>query len=146
MSLHDDKPVELVAQYLLFKFYYCLDTRDYHGAAALFHPDGVWVRQGGQLLGPPAILAALALRSATLVIHHVITNQFVESVDADHASVTSYITAYRHESGVTIEGPVPLTGPALVGFCRAEISRGRQGWRISRLATGTPTFRGSPPA
>jgi len=68
MSLHDDKPVELVAQYLLFKFYYCLDTRDYHGAAALFHPDGVWVRQGEQLLGPPAILAALALRSATLVI------------------------------------------------------------------------------
>jgi hypothetical protein len=135
-----------VAQYLLFKFYYCLDTRDYEGAAALFPPDGVWVRQGEHLVGPAPILAAFAVRSATLVIHHVITNLFVESVDADFASVTSYITAYRHESGAPIEGPAPLTGPALVGFCRAEISREPQGWRISRLATGTPTFRASPAA
>lgn len=137
------RPIDLEVQHLVHRLFYCLDTRDYRGVAAAFHEDGVWLRQGKRLVGPAQIIEALEQRSPTMVIHHVITNLFVEPAGEMAGKLTCYLTAYRHDSGAPPSGPAPLTGPAQVGFCHGEVSQVASRWRLSHLATAAPTFLAS---
>jgi hypothetical protein len=138
-----ERPVDLAVQHLVFRLFYCLDTRDYAGVAAAFHEDGVWLRQGKRLVGPAEIIKALEGRSSTMVIHNVITNLFYESVNDRRGKVTCYLTAYRHDNGKPASGPAPLAAPAQVGFCHGEVSQVNSKWRLSQLDTVPPTFLAS---
>lgn len=76
-------------------FFGHLDERRYDELAAIFLPEGRWLRQGQWLEGRAAILAAMKARPATMQVRHIITNVVVTARSADDAEVQAYMTAYR---------------------------------------------------
>jgi hypothetical protein len=92
-----------------------IDFRDYHALIELFTPDGS-LDVGEPLHGRDAIWAALMQRPDELRSRHVISNVFIEALNADTARGVSYLTLYRHHGEASVRhGPAPLTGPAAVG-------------------------------
>lgn len=89
--------VQLTQQ--LHAFFIHLDERRYEELAALFVPQGRWLRQGRWLDGRDAILAALQERPATVRVRHLISNVLVTRRSADEAQVQAYLTAYRRLEG-----------------------------------------------
>ena len=122
-------------QTLAVRFWNSIDERDYDGMVALFAPGGVWVRRGKELKAPSDILAAMAERSPTLVIRHVVTNVDVRVTAADAAEAFYYLTVYHHEAGKPVEKPVPLHGPRTIMIVRDRFTRTAEGWRILRKET-----------
>ena len=92
-----------------------VDFQNYDAFVALFVEDGV-LNVGQPLSGRDAIRASLARRPAELRSRHVLTNLFVDVIDADHAQGISYLSLYRHvgEESLTPE-PIAFDGPAAVG-------------------------------
>ena len=133
-------PAEMQVQHLVFKLFYALDTRDYHGVADCFHDDGVWLRQGKRLVGKKQMVEALELRSPTMVIHHVATKLTFHAESDTKGKMVCYLTAYRHDPGKAVDGPLPLSGPAQVGFCRGELTQVGGEWRLSLFDNPPPTF------
>ncbi|MBW2279756.1 MAG: nuclear transport factor 2 family protein [Deltaproteobacteria bacterium] len=87
---------------------------------------------GGRLDGIEKIAKGMSRRPETLRSRHVLTNIFVQVVDADHARGTSYLSLYRHVGEESLEpGAVELAGPAAVGEYEDEFRRTGDGWRIS---------------
>ena len=76
------------------RFFRYLDRRHYDELAGLFAPDGIWVRQGAQLRGRDAIVAALAQRPAGLVTRHLISNVWVEVESEEAARVHYDVSVY----------------------------------------------------
>lgn len=83
----------------LHAFFIHLDERRYEELAAMFLPQGRWLRQGRWLDGRGAILAALRERPATMRVRHLISNVVVTRRSADEADVQAYLTAYRQLEG-----------------------------------------------
>jgi hypothetical protein len=83
----------------LHAFYSHLDERRYEELAAMFLPEGRWLRQGQWLEGRDAILAALRDRPATMRVRHIISNVVATRRSADEAEVQAYMTAYRRLEG-----------------------------------------------
>jgi hypothetical protein len=79
----------------LHAFFSHLDERRYEELAAIFLPEGRWLRQGQWLEGRQPILAALKTRPATMQVRHIISNVLVTPRSADEADVQAYMTAYR---------------------------------------------------
>lgn len=131
----------VAVQQLIFRLFYCLDTRDYPGVVSSFREDAVWVRLGKRLAGRAQMMQALKERSPTMVIHHIITNLHFESEATDHCKAVCYLTAYRHDAGKPFAGPTPLKGPSQVGVCRAEARHCGDGtWLLSYLNADNPAF------
>ena len=108
-----------------------IDFRDYDDFVALFADDGV-LDVGRSVQGREAIAKSIAKRPDTLRSRHVITNIFVDVVDADHARGISYLTLYRQvsdPSGAPRE-PVPSALPAAVGHYQDQFIRLTNGWRF----------------
>ena len=131
----DSDPAQTV-----IRFFRALDDRDYATLAHLLAPGGVWRRQGAELRSEADILAAMAKRSATLRIHHLLTNVFAVPHGPDEADVTGYMLVIRHDGGAEPAGPSPLTGIENVRTPRARLRRSRDGWRIVDLGGDPPTF------
>lgn len=119
---------------VLADFFYDLDTGELGRVVERFSPRGTWVRAGEVLTGRDSIASMLRARSSTLRVQHVITNVRLNPTDDAHASLTAYMTVYRH-AGQPLEGPAPLAGPWAVGICSAEISAEQGGWLIDRLSS-----------
>lgn len=83
----------------LHAFFNHLDERRYDDLAAMFLPDGRWLRQGRWLDGPEAILDALRARPATMRVRHMVSNVVVNGISLDEARVHAYLTAYRQMEG-----------------------------------------------
>ncbi len=124
----------------VIRFFRALDDREYSTLAALLAPDGVWHRQGAELRNEADILAAMAKRSPTMRIHHLLTNVFAEPRGADEAEVTGYMLVVRHDSGAEPTGPSPLQGIENIRTTRARLRQTPQGWRIVHLAGDAPSF------
>ena len=122
------------------QFYRHLDDRNVAGLTALMQPDGVWHRQGAALVGEAAIAAALARRSPTMRIHHLLTNTFAVPAGADGASFTAYMLVVRHEPGGPLAGPAPLSGIENIRTIRASLRHTAQGWRIASMQGDPPSF------
>jgi len=99
---------------------------------AHFAPDGVWERADGIVVGHDGIAQMMERRSKALRVRHVITNLITTQHGADEASVTSYVTVYRHDEAVPASAPAPLRGPALVGEYTDVLRRIDGRWRICR--------------
>jgi hypothetical protein len=83
----------------LHRFFHHLDERRYQDLAAMFLPQGRWLRQGQWLEGRAAILDAMAARSASTRVRHIISNIVVTRRSATEAEVEAYLTAYRQVEG-----------------------------------------------
>ncbi len=83
----------------LHAFFMHLDERRYGELAAMFLPQGRWLRQGQWLDGRDAILGAMQARPATVRVRHLVANVVVTRRTADEAQVQAYLTAYRRLEG-----------------------------------------------
>jgi hypothetical protein len=122
------------------QFYRHLDNRNVAALTALMLPDGVWHRQGAALTGEAAIAAAMARRSPTMRIHHLLTNAFATPTGTDGAEFTAYMLVVRHEPGAPLEGPAPLAGIENIRTIRATLRHTAQGWRIATMQGDAPSF------
>lgn len=124
----------------LIRFFRHLDEREYAELAGLMLPDGVWHRQGAELRGEAAIVAALSRRSPTMRIHHLLTNVFARPDGEDAAAVTAYMLVVRHEPGAPLDGPAPLHGVETIRTLRARLRATSEGWRIEQLGSDPVSF------
>jgi ketosteroid isomerase-like protein len=111
----------------------CTDAHDATGLAALFAPDGVLRRPGGQpLVGPAAIQAAYAQRPRERITRHLVTNTLVEVESATTASARSRVLLWAG-STEDADGPQgrPLRGPQLVGEFADRFGLTGEGWRFA---------------
>ncbi len=125
---------------VVVQFYRHLDDRNIGALTGLMLPDGVWHRQGAALSGAEAIAAALARRSPTMHIHHLLTNVFAVPAGSDEAEVTGYMLVVRHEPGGPLEGPAPLDGIENIRTIRATLRMTLEGWRIAHMQGDPPSF------
>jgi hypothetical protein len=122
------------------RMYRRLDDRDYKGIAALMAPDGVWHRQGAALSGEPAILAAMAKRSPSLMIHHLLSNLFADIAADGSAMVTGYMLVVRYDNGTKVSGAAPFTGVENIRTIRVKLTPGEAGWRIQNADSDPISF------
>ena len=122
------------------RFFRALDDREYRVLAGLLAQGGVWRRQGAELRSAADIEAAMAKRSPTMRIHHLLTNLYAAPHGDDEADVTGYMLVVRHDSGAAPDGPSPLHGVENIRTTRARLQRTSRGWRILELTGDAPTF------
>lgn len=75
-------------------FAYHLDHKDYPALAALFAPDGTFIRTGVRLEGPAQILATMAQRPAEQFTRHITTNFHFTEVRQDTARAVVYNVSF----------------------------------------------------
>jgi uncharacterized protein (TIGR02246 family) len=112
----------------------CTDAHDAAGLAALFTPDGVLSRPGGQaLVGRAAIEAAYAQRPRERITRHLVTNTrvVVESGSAATGRSLVLLWAGSTEDATGPQGR-PLRGAQLVGEFDDRFVLSSEGWRIAR--------------
>ncbi|MBV9235381.1 MAG: nuclear transport factor 2 family protein [Xanthobacteraceae bacterium] len=133
MQRDAERAIEWDCAQVLTRFFNDFDQWRYADMADLFAPDGVWHRQGQALAGRAAILAALAERSTTQRVPHVVTNVQIEVIDADTAASLLYVTAYRHDSGAKQADPPRIRAPYLLLVVPGRLRRTSDGWKIARM-------------
>ena len=119
----------------LTRFINALDAGDYETMAGLMAENGVWMRPGGNAIGPAGLLKAMKDRPRDLIIRHVISNVVIEVIDEDNATGITYLTVYRHHGAPPEKGPAPLTGAHMVGVSHNCLVREPGGWRIREKRT-----------
>lgn len=128
----DAEAIERECARLSIAYARAIDFRDYDAFVELFVEDAV-LDAGGAFEGKAAIRASLAKRPDELRSRHVLTNIFIEVVDADTARGISYLSLYRHVGAESLAaGPVAFDGPAAVGHYEDRFTRTPDGWRIAR--------------
>lgn len=115
-------------------FFRHLDERQYEALAALIAPQGIWRRQGKVLTGPGQARAALAQRSPTMRIAHLITNLACELKNEHQCSVRGYMLVVRHDPGSAVAGPLPLKGIESIRDLQVSLERHDGKWLISELS------------
>jgi uncharacterized protein (TIGR02246 family) len=111
----------------------CADGHDAAGLAALFVPDGVLRRPGGQpLLGRAAIAQAYAERPASRITRHLVTNTRVVVESAIAAAARSRVLLCAGSTD-DADGPHgrPQRGPLLVGEFDDRFTLSDEGWRFA---------------
>lgn len=126
----DIERIERACTALSISFARAIDFRDYDAFVELFTEDAV-LDTGQPLDGLDAIRASLAGRDDRLRTRHVITNVFVDVLNADEARGIAYLTLYRHHWDDNLRpGPAPSAGPAAVGHYEDRFARTARGWRF----------------
>jgi hypothetical protein len=136
-------PLDLVlaqqaTERLILQCYRQLDLNDLPPIIKLFAPDGIWIRQGNTLKGHAEILEGLKRRPPKLKTVHVVTNILFDSLTADSASASYYITAFR-ENPDDPAATVPMD-PFQIGTYTIKTKRFGESWLITE-ANNTVTFR-----
>lgn len=134
MDSAERRAIEWDCAQLLNRFYGLLDEKRYDDLAGLFAADGVWVRLGKELIGPKAIVAAMAEREDWITMH-VVTNIRIDIRDADHAETMQYITLYRHEGWDAAKGPAPVVLPLAILHHRDHLVREGDSWKFQRKSS-----------
>ncbi len=134
----DELPSEPTAT--VIRFFRAIDDREYAILAPLLAPDGVWLRQGKELRNEAEILAAMAQRSPTMRVHHLLTNMYTEACGDGEVEVCAYMLVVLHDSKSESTGPSPLSGIDSIRTMRARLRQTELGWRIDRLANDPPSF------
>lgn len=97
-------------------------------AAALFLPDGVWVKRGESIRGREAVQESMESRGSNVATRHVITNMVVDPAD-DGMKARFYVTTYADEAWSG--GPGALTIPLLILVCEDRLVETAEGWRFA---------------
>lgn len=114
------------------RFFHHLDRGDYAGVAALIAEDGVWVRQGKELVGPGAVLDALRARPADFVTRHLLSNVLVDITGDGEATVAYELSVYGQTGAEPPRHLSIMTG-------EDRLVRTEAGWRI-RSKRARPVF------
>ena len=122
---------------LLAAFYGALDDGTSEEAAALFLPDGTWMRQGTLLTGPAEIRAALAERPEGRVTLHQFTNLRLTAL-ADGACEFAY-ALYVNVGQRDDEGRPGLNRVMAMMTCKDRAVATPHGWRFA-ARTAAPRF------
>ena len=110
-----------------------VDFGDYAGFANLFADDAILETSLVQVRGKAEIEAQMRKRPAELRSRHVLTNIFIDVIDADHARGISYLSLYRHVGPESLQSePIELSGPAIIGHYEDWFVRIPVGWRFER--------------
>ena len=123
-------------------FINALDAGDYETMAGLMAENGVWVRPGGDAVGPAGLLEAMKDRPRDLIVRHVVSNVLIDVIDEDNATGITYLTVYRHRGPPPQDGPARLAGVHMVGVSYNRLVRESGAWKISEKRTSR-TFEGS---
>lgn len=124
MISHDFNTIAAV----VYRFFAGLDTRDHASSAALMAKNGIWNRQGNELAGPAAVLAALEKRDPKRQTAHIVTNLWVEDATATSARVGFYMSAFEALTGDDGQPGAPqFLG---VRACIDELIKEGDDWRI----------------
>lgn len=118
---------------VLYRLCRHLDEGDYPSLAALFVPDGRWLRQGAWLEGRGAIAAALSLRPATRVTRHLVSNAHASMETDTELRVSACMTAYRCDPERATAGPQRIHGPFSISDVTAVFQRKGQGACLAEL-------------
>jgi hypothetical protein len=118
-------------QALSIAYAQAIDFRDYDDFVALFAVDGV-LDLGRPMQGRNEIATSVSQRPDALRSRHVISNIFIDVIDADHARGISYLTLYRHLStdANPPSQPIDSAGPAAIGHYQDQFTRFEEGWRF----------------
>ena len=120
---------------VLTGFVNALDAGDYETMAGLMARNGVWMRPGGDTIGPAGLLEAMQDRPRDLIVRHVVSNILIEVIDEDNATGITYLTVYRHHGPPPEKGPARLAGAHMVGVSYNRLVREPGGWRIAEKRT-----------
>jgi ketosteroid isomerase-like protein len=137
MMTDEQKLLAVVAcQQTVHRFYGALDAGDFQGLAALMRDDGVWHRQGKELKGPAAVMAALQQRPAYRTTAHMVQNLVIDVVDERNAKATFMTLVYRVDPAGGPQGPVPIDRPHAISVHQERLGRDADGtWRyIEKLS------------
>ena len=115
----------------------CLDERRYGELVSLMTEDAIWHRQGQSLRGHAQILAALAQRSPTQRIRHLVTNLLVRAASADEIHCSHYMTALRYDDGQERRGPLRIDGPFRMSVVTSRLVNHDGTWRVAEQAIAT---------
>lgn len=127
-----DGPAERDCTMVMTRFFHHLDRGNYEAVAALMAEDGVWVRQGKELVGPDAVLGALRGRPADFVTRHLLSNLLVEITGDREATVAYELSVYGRKGEEPAHHMSILTG-------EDRLLRTEAGWRI-QLKKARPVF------
>lgn len=105
------------------------DTFQDEAFAALFSDEALLHRGDAPLVGRSEILAAMGRRRRDAVVRHVMSNIFIEVIDARSARGTSTLTLYRHFG--TVGQPVPMREPEMIADYLDRFTLTAAGWRFA---------------
>jgi ketosteroid isomerase-like protein len=129
-----DLSIERECERLVLDFAHFSDRQDYESLAALFAPDGVLLRPGGEpLAGRAAIVKSYRSRPPGRITRHICTNTRITVESADRARGLSYAVVYSTNMNEPPEGHFgPKADPRqLIGEFEDEFVRTEEGWRIA---------------
>jgi hypothetical protein len=115
-------------------FAYHLDRRDYEAVAALFAPDGVWIRHGVRLEGAAQIIAALEQRPVKQFTRHVTAGfHFTHVKEVSARSVSSNMSYFSFDAEV-LPAPYVPEKAMLLDFVD-HYAKTPEGWRFRERDT-----------
>lgn len=139
MTPEERRAAEWDCQKVIIDFFRHLDERRHDALSRLFHPQGLWLRQGKELRSRKQVVEVLDARPTSLLIHHLVTNIQIE-VSEGTATLNCYLLVVRDEEGAMKPKPLPLRAQGIY-CCTGELERTQEGWQIKHLVAGTPTFQ-----
>lgn len=108
-----------------------LDFHEYDAFSDLFTEAG-HLDAGRAFDGRENIRKAMARRTDKLRSRHVLTNIFIDVIDANRAIGISYLSLYRHIGPESLEDDaVVFDAPAAVGHYTDQFERTTDGWRFA---------------
>ena len=104
-----DKTISMMeCQQAIHSFYMSLDSSDFQAVSSLFALNGIWHRQGKQLVGPACVLEALLDRPVGRVTAHMVQNVVISIIDHQSASATYLTMVYRCDREEPSNEPAPM--------------------------------------
>jgi len=127
------RELEVDCQRVLLSVFRNLDEFDYRSLIEYFALDGLWQREGRDLVGREQILAALEPRPRNQVVRHQITNLIVDLETRSTARASGYNTAYRALNVSAADLPVTIKAPLGLWVLDAKLVCYRDVWLITEL-------------
>jgi SnoaL-like domain len=122
--------IERACEQLSIEYARLVDFRDQDNFVELFADDAL-LDVGRRLEGKAAIRASIMQRSEDVRSRHVITNIFIEVLDAHEARGIAYLTLYRHVGPASARyGAIGSTLPTAIGHYEDRYVRTDAGWRF----------------
>lgn len=133
LAAFDRRGIEADCARVIISLFRDLDAFDYPRLIGNFAPDGLWAREGRELVGHAQILAALAQRPRNQVVRHLITNLIVDATSSSEACAGAYNTAYRALDVAAESLPARIDAPLGLWVLDARLACREGVWRITAL-------------
>ena len=120
----------LQCQDAVIRFFAALDAGRIDEVAASFATDGIWHRQGVELLGPAGVASALAARPAGRITAHLVQNFVADFDDESGARVRYIVLTYRYDAPAGHAAPAPMVPPYSIAAYEDRMRRHGNAWQV----------------